>query len=305
MKSTKFSTFDTEVFSIEGTKKKVSEIIDIDSHTWSIDDNIIIKHEGILLLRKFTGATFLPIRLISEPTQFNNNGYVFECSVQFPDGEISTEIGEASNINTDGFSQKYKPSMAFKRGYDRAFLRSNYIGLFEVYSEEESDDFKESHSIQYSHKQNELYLNFPDRNLLTLPDTDEKYPNQNIVEDVTKIHKDFTYLSKIIKNYPNNANFRIASEYILKVRDGKMRTSDSKEPSDSQVLSGKNIEENNQVQTFLANSSELEELSDYVENATTDRQLNDDKASTNGVPESTSSLASDLKEEHQTDEINP
>lgn len=232
--------FEKELKGLDGTLKKISEIIDIEKHTWTTENgNIIMKHEAILRLRKHTGARFLKPELQSEIS--NPGNVVFLCAVEFPDGEISFEIGESNNENTKGWSKGIKPTMAFKRGYDRAFLRSDYISLFEVYSEEESEDFKKP--VQYAPEQiqnqgyNEEFTDtdapeqtnegkespFPPYAALFLPGTDLKYPGQHIIDDVLKRHKDLDYFRVILETYPNNPDYVVTVNLIQKMRENKLK----------------------------------------------------------------------------------
>ncbi|MGX5609471.1 hypothetical protein ACWKTZ_24175 [Bacillus cereus] len=236
-----FEIFERELIGKDGNTKKINEVIDIAKHTWTtMDGNIIMKHEAVLLLRKFTGAKFLKPEL---QVQISNPGNViYLCSVEFPDGEISYEIGESNNENTKGWSKGIKPTMAFKRGYDRAFLRSDYIGLFEVYSEEESDSFKRPESTTpplnneqpFSPNETRIEENndFPNQTqqqpnqphpALFLPGTDPKYPGEHIVEDVLKRHKDFDYLKEIPQNYPNNEDYVEIVDLIQKKIAAKLK----------------------------------------------------------------------------------
>ncbi|PDZ96603.1 hypothetical protein CON36_22040 [Bacillus cereus] len=237
-----FEIFERELIGKDGNTKKINEVIDIAKHTWTtMDGNIIMKHEAVLLLRKFTGAKFLKPEL---QVQISNPGNViYLCSVEFPDGEISYEIGESNNENTKGWSKGIKPTMAFKRGYDRAFLRSDYIGLFEVYSEEESDSFKRPESTtpplnneqpfspdetrteennDFSNQTQKQTMNQP-HPALFLPGTDPKYPGEHIVEDVLKRHQDFDYLNEIPQNYPNNEDYMQIVDLIQKKREAKLK----------------------------------------------------------------------------------
>lgn len=240
-----FEIFERELIGKDGNSKRINEIIDISKHTWTtMDGNIIMKHEAVLLLRKFTGAKFLKPEL---QIQISNPGNViYLCSVEFPDGEISYEIGESNNENTKGWSKGIKPTMAFKRGYDRAFLRSDYIGLFEVYSEEESDSFKRPESTvsslnneqpfppddarteentDFSNQTQQQPMNQPNQPhpALFLPGTDSKYPGEHIVEDVLKRHQDFDYLNEIPQNYPNNEDYVKIVSLIQKKREAKLK----------------------------------------------------------------------------------
>lgn len=220
--------FERELVGRNGETKKINEIINISKHTWqTASGNIVMKHEAILLLRKFTGARFLKPELQKEIS--NPGNVVYLCIVEFPDGEISYEIGESNNGNTVGWSRDIKSTMAFKRGHDRAFLRSDYIGLFEVFSEEESEDFKQPHppvqNLNSQAEQQQTQLNQAGvqqisessntnatgqveiNPALFLPSTDAKYPGKHIIEDVLKQHKDFDYLYQIPVLYPTNDEY--------------------------------------------------------------------------------------------------
>jgi len=237
--------FERELVGRNGETKKISEIINISKHTWqTASGNIVMKHEAILLLRKFTGARFLKPELQKEIS--NPGNVVYLCIVEFPDGEISYEIGESNNGNTVGWSRDIKPTMAFKRGHDRAFLRSDYIGLFEVFSEEESEDFKQPHlPVQDLNSQEEQQQIQPNQTVvqqssevnnagsseqvginpaLFLPSTDVKYPAKHIIEDVLKQHKDFDYLYQIPVLYPTNDEYIETVTIIREQRESILKT---------------------------------------------------------------------------------
>ncbi|MFP3725649.1 hypothetical protein U8V72_10655 [Priestia filamentosa] len=231
--------FEKELIGKDGNTKKINEIIDINRHTWQTESgNIVMKHEGVLLLRQFTGARFLKPELQKEIS--NPANVVFLCAVQFPNGELSFEIGESNNNNTKGWSKDIKPTMAFKRGYDRAFLRSDYIGLFEVFSEEESEEFKQPISqSQVEITEGDLPINMSTQPsvsmpsspqmtkvdpLLFLPKTDKKYPGKHIIEDVLKVHKDFEYLNQIPVMYPTNYDYIEAVRTIQNARTKMLMT---------------------------------------------------------------------------------
>lgn len=126
----------------DGEEKKISDIIDVRKHIWEANGKIIFKHEAVLRLAHYVGAKLLEPKLIVEPSTMNGQAYVFLCSIEFPNGEISTQIGESNQYNTTSISRMYPASVAFKRGFDRAFLRSQFMNLFDVFSDVESDEFQ-------------------------------------------------------------------------------------------------------------------------------------------------------------------
>jgi hypothetical protein len=135
------SLFEREVKLENGNMIKIKDILDEEKDIYIQEDGVVImRHVGIAKLKTAVGANwdFEPT-VIETPTSTNDFGYVFSCKVVFPDKSESVHIGEASNINTKQgtISRSYKATMALKRGRDRAFLRSEYMGLDDIYSESE------------------------------------------------------------------------------------------------------------------------------------------------------------------------
>lgn len=272
--------FEREIVGKDGETKKINEIIDVSKHTWSTQDgNIIMKHEAVLLLRKFTGAKFLKPELQKEIS--NPGNVVYLCIVEFPNGEISYEIGESNNENTKGWSKGIKPTMAFKRGHDRAFLRSDYIGLFEVFSEEESESFKKVEKPQYNSSEQPIEQNVASNNssittvispnpALFLPGTDSKYPGEHIVEDILKKHQDFEYLVTIPNSYPNNKDYVNIVNIIMKKREEKLKKKQQEAESSLNSESFSAEDENNNSTknvsvSFDTSSPTIEISSDIID----------------------------------------
>ncbi|WP_336770344.1 hypothetical protein [Bacillus bombysepticus] len=75
--------------------------------------------------------------------------YGFKVEVVFDDGSKSVGYGEANVENCFGrVSSKYMLNMAEKRAKHRAILGSKRVGLLEVYSSAEAEEFKESNFLR-------------------------------------------------------------------------------------------------------------------------------------------------------------
>lgn len=183
---------------VEVETKTVREIIDETKDVWAVDQNTIISHVGVQKIAKFVGAIWKIPQVISEPNKENQFRDAMFVTCTFPDGSEHTELGEA-NIKTTkpGISQDYKLTMAHKRGMDRALLRSNYIGFFDVYSEEEAEVFKRKDigKAQDSGIPSLAEL----ASYVALPSENEKYPNE-LVKNVLRVHKDENYMKELVKN---------------------------------------------------------------------------------------------------------
>ena len=167
--------------------EELKNILNDEKDIWLANDNYIISHKGIQKLAQWVGAYWEKYpKVVSEPKPENKFRDAFLCTCYFPDGTFHTEVGEASNENTSrGISQSYKMTMALKRGNDKAFLRSAYVGLFDVYSEDESEDFKPP-KPQYPFSGESLRY-------IALREDDVKYPNVHLL-DIWTEHKDKEYI---------------------------------------------------------------------------------------------------------------
>lgn len=124
---------------------------------WEAEEGkMIVSHEGFQLLGRLFGVEIEEARI----EHFNANplmiiykfvlkGYApihpkLDDHYMRPDIK-TTSFGEASasNLETD-ISRKYPSSIAQKRGFDRAM--KDHLGLYGIYSEEESDAFRRSSS---------------------------------------------------------------------------------------------------------------------------------------------------------------
>jgi len=323
--------FEREIVGRNGETKKISEIINISKHTWqTASGNIVMKHEAILLLRKFTGARFLKPELQKEIS--NPGNVVYLCVVEFPDGEISYEIGESNNGNTVGWSRDIKPTMAFKRGHDRAFLRSDYIGLFEVFSEEESEDFKQPHppvqSLNSQEGQQQLQTNqavtqqISEVNnadapkqveinpALFLPSTDTKYPGKHIIEDVLKQHKDFDYLYQIPVLYPTNDEYIETVTIIREQRESILKTKQKEAEAflDSNKENSTSIPENATPNSELVSEPVDKSFEEKVEDTLptnsvlTDNHVLDAESFLNSIDDSTNKETGTAVSQNQNEE---
>lgn len=126
----------------------VGDIIDPERDIWfSYQKNKpIIKETGTNKLIKATGAKFPKVVPIEKQSDYKSGlGQVWiEATVYFPNGETNEEYGVANAGNCpDPISRNNMPIMAKKRAKNRAFYRSDYIGLYDVYDENEILDIRD------------------------------------------------------------------------------------------------------------------------------------------------------------------
>jgi hypothetical protein len=186
----------------------------------------LINHRGILKLVYWIGGRILEPRKEDVPRQENHRGYAYLMSIEFPDGEISYQTGEASELNTDdrNASGKYKQNQAFIRGLNKAFLRSNYIGLLDIFSEEEAEEFKtpavERVANEYKLKIKEMIKGWKEKEkrygvmiremipYIALPEDDEDFPNEK-VKNVLHHHEDLRKMKEILRGEDKILKFAV------------------------------------------------------------------------------------------------
>lgn len=197
--------------------KPLKDIIDPVRDTWGTKDgkNKIISETGMLKMIKFTKAIQLKPEKMSEPTKENDYRDAFMCGIQFPDGSTSYQIGEATKKTTSGISSDYKMFTAQKRGTHRAFLKSSYVGFFDVYSEEEADAFRRDDEFIGETQLTEMVM------CVSLPDDDEMYPNA-LVSDVLFKHGDLEYLKKIWDSTKNSV-IKLTIQQVMKIYKDKLK----------------------------------------------------------------------------------
>lgn len=153
--------------------KKVGEIIDPEKDIWfsKKKKKPIIKDPGTRKLILESGATFpkiIPIEKQSDAPSRDREQVWIEATVLFPDGTTHEEYGIANRMNCpDSISQANLPIMARKRAMHRAFFRSDYIGLYDVYDENETLDVKnEKEQLEIKKLRDKLsQLDFKNKNL--------------------------------------------------------------------------------------------------------------------------------------------
>lgn len=129
--------------------KVVKDIIDPERDIWYSHKKKkpIIKETGTKKLISATGTSFpkvIPIEKQSDSSSKDREQVWIEATALFPDETTHEEYGVANRINCpDNISQANLPIMARKRAMHRAFYRSDYIGLFDVYDENETLDARD------------------------------------------------------------------------------------------------------------------------------------------------------------------
>lgn len=134
--------------------KLVKDIIDPEKDIWysKKKKKPILKETGTKKLILETGATFpkiIPIEKQSDSPSRDREQVWIEATVLFPDGSIHEEYGVANRMNCpDSISQANLPIMARKRAMHRAFYRSDYVGLYDIYDENETLDVRNEKSLE-------------------------------------------------------------------------------------------------------------------------------------------------------------
>ncbi|WP_088362485.1 hypothetical protein [Bacillus cereus] len=143
--------------------KPVKEIINPETDIWFSKKKRkpILTDSGVNKLISATGAVFPKINPIEKqcdaPSQDREQVWI-EATVVFPNDETNSDYGIANRMNcTDQISRANLPIMARKRARHRAFLRSEYIGLYDVYDENEMLDARdEKHNEEMKRLKQEL-----------------------------------------------------------------------------------------------------------------------------------------------------
>ena len=105
---------------------------------------VFIKHPAIQRLAREAAVQMGTPTMLVQPVASNEQQHLFmaEFSILASTKPSIIEVGEASTRNTrQGVSRDYMGTMGFKRLFDRGVL--NLLGFYELYSEEEAEDFKQ------------------------------------------------------------------------------------------------------------------------------------------------------------------
>ena len=222
--------------------KTVKEVIDTDNDIWMTKQGqFVLKHEGVLKLADFVGATWDEPRKEDVPSAMNDKGFYYLFTCRFPDGSSSLESGEANDLNTGKgtLSHRYKQSMALKRGMDRSFLRSSYMKMYDVYSAEEADDFTQDrlkHLQQENaamktqlHSKTKLVQQMTE--FISLDADDEKYPNQRVL-DIWNVHRDEEYLG-VLSSHADPVISWMAKGVLMKIQKTKAKEDTPKQAANA------------------------------------------------------------------------
>jgi len=183
--------------------KTIGEILDPEKDIVPTDDGVlVIRRRGVEKLADFVGATWgKPEVIMSTSSEVR---LIIECF--FPDGTSNFGPGETSPKNTN-IGADFPFTTAINRARSISFLRSPYIGLYDVFSDVESDAFQKKNN-KANAANNEEVENLREAQkkykqmiaemskLIALPDEDEEYPKA-YVSEIWDVHKDLTYLEKL------------------------------------------------------------------------------------------------------------
>lgn len=191
--------------------KTIGEIINAEKDVLQLENgNYVIRKSGIQKMADYVGAYWKKPEVIDTPTINNNKGFYVIVECVFPDGTSNFAPGESSEKNNK-FVSDYMFITAVNRAKAASFLRSSYMELHDVYSDDEADAFqekmkensgsvnkKEMEKLAVKQKQYVSMIQEMSK-LIALPDEDEEYPKAYVYE-VWDIHKDLDYLKKLTEH---------------------------------------------------------------------------------------------------------
>lgn len=236
---------------------RVGDLIDrkVDIRFDNYTGKPMMVHSGILSIWDGIGAEFLEPKLEKTgPAE-----YQVVQGVRFADGTTFYSTGEASHQNTDNreLSGKFPVNQAHIRAVNKALIRG--LGLYRVLlTEEESDEFKETQTTRIQQQYEDALLQVraqaqdKERRLLmliegmmeliSLPESDEKYPNRYI----TEITEDKDYLESL-KTGENKIVGFVANQFLKKRESESSIKDNSVQPEENLI---------NEDQTALEDSQE-------------------------------------------------
>lgn len=186
--------------------KTIGEIIDPEKDVVPTDDGVIVlRRRGVEKLADYVGAAWGKPDVIMSVQ--NECRVLVECI--FPDGTSNFGPGESSPKNTK-IGAEFPLTTAINRAKSISFLRSQYIGMYDVFSDVEADAFQKQTSsngaqnnaevekLVETQKKYKTMINEMAK-LVALPDEDEEYPKAYINE-IWEIHKDLDYLKKLTES---------------------------------------------------------------------------------------------------------
>jgi hypothetical protein len=142
----------------KGKEVKVSDII-CKEDCWFLKraSKWVLAHNGVQKLAKVAGISeqYSVSDPIVQPSYENELEYLFRVTIHCKSGVNSkcmhgepdtSMLGEANRVSAPNRGRGYLAIMAEKRGYDRAVLK--HLGLVNVYSEVEADEFEKEDNEQ-------------------------------------------------------------------------------------------------------------------------------------------------------------
>ena len=110
---------------------------------------LILSHNGCLKINDVLESKFDPMSVSENQNGYNNSLVFTYCNKE----QGIYEVGEVSNSNC---KNDYPYAMAFKRCFDRVVLKLSKLAYSGIYSDSESDDFKQD-ANDYVEKQGSGY----------------------------------------------------------------------------------------------------------------------------------------------------
>lgn len=216
--------------------KKVKEVLDAEKDLVVSDEGtVIIKRQGIQKLAKFVGATWKKPEIVDTPTVNNGKAYCVLSECVFPDGTTNIGAGESNEKNTK-IGGDFRFMTAINRANAISFLRSPYMDMYDVFSDEEAEAFQKQTSAKLQ-KDNQKLLDKQRQystmitemsRLIALPDEDDQYPKA-YVTDVWDVHRDLNYLKELTNHTDKVIQF-VAKQKVREVETSTAEPTNHEKP---------------------------------------------------------------------------
>jgi hypothetical protein len=254
---------------VEELELRIGDLID-EQFDIRFDQNtgkVMMTHSGILAIWEGIGAELYEPKL--EKTGANE--YQVIQGVKFADGTVFFATGETSERNTDSrdLSGKFPVNQAHIRAINKAITRG--LGLYRIMlTEEEADEFKQSQVAKLKLQFEEAVGTINEKakakeerllkllggmmNLVSLPSSDEKYPNSYLAD----VKEDVDYLEHLRKGEDKIIGF-VANQFLKEITKKEALIQESEEDFSNEAQYEKNGDENDQLEGFGGQSFEDEQ----------------------------------------------
>ena len=226
---------------IKEERKKIKEIVsqdEKDGDFWEADGKQILSLNGILKCAAFADVKFGNLEAVDKPNSNNAKGFYLTVEASSLNRHTTYGTGSANDDNAKSdIANKFKFETAHSRAITRTFL--THVGLFDVYSGVEADDWsKEEHLKRQLNQQNRMLNQTREQakreidkvkatakdeisrrnrmidelaKYVALPPDDEKYPSTYILTIIEK--GDYEYAQELTKH--SNTNIGWVAKRLL------------------------------------------------------------------------------------------